>query len=126
MFMQHARNADEDSSFDLSKDHADKGIASEYDTPMRYACAITRFFLTVDGCAGLEPTGARRGDVVTVFFGSGVPCLLRRYGWQWLFVGFCYVHGFMDGQSVSTWRRCARGRLLRDSAVENASFVVCL
>lgn len=64
------------SSFDVLKKHARQGIASEYDTAMNYACAITRCFLTADGRVGLGPTGARRHDVVMVLFGSGVSCVL--------------------------------------------------
>jgi hypothetical protein len=52
---------------------------------------------------GLAPRGARENDIVCIFFGCSVPVVLRKsrkHREMYEFIGECYVHGMMDGESL--------------------------
>jgi len=52
---------------------------------------------------GLAPSGARENDIICIFFGCSVPVVLRESREQpglYEFIGECYVHGMMDGESL--------------------------
>ena len=50
---------------------------------------------------GLAPEGTKKMDIVCVLFGCSVPVVLRdRGGGYYEFIGECYIHGMMDGESV--------------------------
>lgn len=60
-----------------------------------------RFCTTVHGRFGLVPLGAEAGDVMCIFYGGKVPYLIRpKENGQFVFIGHCYVHGFMDGEAL--------------------------
>jgi hypothetical protein len=69
-----------------------------------------KFFLTNGsekedrGHYGLAPSGAQENDVVCIFFGCSVPVVLRESKKKpglYQFIGECYVHGMMDGESLN-------------------------
>jgi hypothetical protein len=67
-----------------------------------------RFFITKKGYFGLGPQKLEPGDRVAVFFGSGVPFVLRKcpaVGGRraWRIIGECYVQGIMQGQVIQEW-----------------------
>ncbi|RDW63768.1 hypothetical protein BP6252_11313 [Coleophoma cylindrospora] len=80
------------------------------------ACVNRKFFRTGGGYMGLGPQAMRAGDIVVVFFGAGVPFVLRRVaelklddgkrmdGSSWRLVGQVYIHGLMDGEGVAMWK----------------------
>jgi hypothetical protein len=52
---------------------------------------------------GLAPSGARENDIICIFFGCSVPVVLRESREKaglYEFIGECYVHGQMDGESL--------------------------
>ncbi|GAB1318118.1 hypothetical protein MFIFM68171_08328 [Madurella fahalii] len=62
------------------------------------------FARTADGYVGLVPFAAQPGDVVAVFSGSRVPILVRQHPSRsglHLVIGECYLHGIMQGETIS-------------------------
>jgi len=61
----------------------------------RRTCVTYNFYL------GTVPAEAEEGDVIAIFFGIGVPFVLRPLGRsEFRLIGHCYVHGVMDGELV--------------------------
>jgi hypothetical protein len=59
-----------------------------------------RFFVSARGRFGWAPFRTEVGDRACVLRGMRVPVIMRSRGAQYEFIGLCYVHGFMDGE---TW-----------------------
>ena len=57
-------------------------------------------FVTVHGMLGLGPHGTRKGDAVTILFGTQVPLILRSTGDAYSYVGDAYVDGLMEGEGL--------------------------
>lgn len=50
---------------------------------------------------GTIPDEAEEGDLIAIFFGLGIPFVLRPLaGDTYKLVGPCYVHGIMDGEGL--------------------------
>jgi hypothetical protein len=58
------------------------------------------FLVTEDKQMALGPVIARPGEVLCVFFGHHMPDLLRPTKQRYRFLGPCYVHGCMHGESI--------------------------
>jgi Heterokaryon incompatibility protein (HET) len=58
------------------------------------------FLVTEDKQMALGPIIARPGDVLCVFFGHHMPYLLRPMRQRYRFLGPCYVHSYMHGESI--------------------------
>jgi hypothetical protein len=57
--------------------------------------------VTKEGYIGAIPQEAQQGDLICVLFGCSVPVVLRkRIGGEYLFIGECYLHGFMDSEAI--------------------------
>jgi hypothetical protein len=58
--------------------------------------------VTNNGYFGALPKQAKEGDLVCVLFGCTVPVVLRKHDGSnsYMFVGECYLHGFMDGKAI--------------------------
>lgn len=62
--------------------------------------------ITTDkGYIGMVPELTRHGDIVAVMFGCRLPVVLRPKGKHFLFIGECYVHGLMYGESMDDLKR---------------------
>ena len=59
-----------------------------------------RFFVSDNGYIGLAPEDSRAGDSVCVVFGGTLPIVLRPEGDEFLYLGECYLHGFMAGEAM--------------------------
>lgn len=59
---------------------------------------IGRLFETEEGYLGLAPLDVSAGDVVCVLDGFQYPVVLRPAGDKYIFVGPCFVLGFMTGE----------------------------
>ncbi|CZR65424.1 uncharacterized protein PAC_15324 [Phialocephala subalpina] len=69
-----------------------------------------RFFLTKgkegrgddhEPLYGIGPRDLAIGDMICILFGCSVPVVLRKVSTeQYIFIGECYVHGMMDGESL--------------------------
>ncbi|KAF4468086.1 heterokaryon incompatibility [Fusarium albosuccineum] len=57
-----------------------------------------RLVSTEDGYIGLTGEDVREGDVVCVLAGCNAPAILRPESGHYLFVGCCFMLGFMDGE----------------------------
>jgi hypothetical protein len=57
-------------------------------------------FRTDTGYIGLCGGEMKAGDLLCVLFGCEHPVVLRRVGYEYLFLGKCFVLGFMDGEAV--------------------------
>lgn len=60
-------------------------------------------FGTGNGSFGLGPPWMRKGDLVCVFLGAGVPYILRESGGKtgtFEFIGECFVWGVMEGEAL--------------------------
>jgi hypothetical protein len=69
------------------------------------ASSNRKFARTTEGYYVLGPRVMETGDVISVLFGGKVPFCLRPWGSHYLLVGECYVHGFMNGESVDMLER---------------------
>jgi hypothetical protein len=63
------------------------------------------FLVTEDKQMALGPVIARPGDVLCVFFGHHMPYLLQPTKQRYRFLGPCYVHGCMHGESIDRLNR---------------------
>jgi hypothetical protein len=54
---------------------------------------------TTKGYLASVPHTAQTGDCIAVLTGGETPFVLRPTGDHYRFIGLCYVHGIMDGQS---------------------------
>jgi hypothetical protein len=63
------------------------------------------FLVTEDKQMALGPIIARPRDVLCVFFGHHMPYLLRPAKQRYRFLGPCYVHGRMHGESIDRLNR---------------------
>jgi hypothetical protein len=62
-----------------------------------------KLFTTDKGLMGMAPSSAQVGDGVFVLMGSDAPAVLRPVEGNGTFkvVGLCYLHSFMEGESVA-------------------------
>ena len=70
----------------------------------RNYCFNRAFFITSSGRMGIGPVGLKKGDIVSVLFGGGVPYILRQQGETYSFVGEAYVQGLIHGEGVARWK----------------------
>ncbi|KAH0558512.1 hypothetical protein GP486_004829 [Trichoglossum hirsutum] len=70
-------------------------------TTMLHHQAERRTCLTGKGYLGTVPSEAEEGDLTVIFFGLGVPFVLRPLtGGTYKLIGPCYIHGIMDGEGL--------------------------
>ncbi|EJT69009.1 hypothetical protein GGTG_13406 [Gaeumannomyces tritici R3-111a-1] len=81
---------------------ADQGDAQKWGRAATGASSQRKFARTTKGYYVMGPGVMEEGDVVYVLFGGKMPfCLRPCLGSQhYLMVGECYMHGFMNGESV--------------------------
>ncbi|KAJ6779832.1 hypothetical protein PWT90_08796 [Aphanocladium album] len=62
--------------------------------------------VTSKGSMCVVPEEAQQGDVVCVMHGCSVPVILRKTpsAAEYIFVGACYMYGFMDGEAIAMQR----------------------
>jgi hypothetical protein len=61
----------------------------------------SRLFVTQNGRLGMAPNAVQAGDIISLILGAEVPILLRpNRATKYMFIGECYVHGFMDGEGL--------------------------
>lgn len=70
-----------------------------------HANSRRRMVTTDKGYIGMVPELARHGDIIAVMFGCRLPVVLRPKGKHFLFIGECYVHGLMFGESMDDLKR---------------------
>ncbi|KAM5383710.1 hypothetical protein ACJZ2D_001699 [Fusarium nematophilum] len=69
---------------------------------LNYQCG-RRTCVTSNCHLGTVPAETEEGDVIAMFFGLGVPFVLRPIGGgEFRLIGHCYVHGVMDGELVES------------------------
>ena len=70
-----------------------------YDTSVKMG---KRLMTGESGCLGMAPERARKGDLIVVLLGCSVPVVMRRtdYEGKFVFVGECFLEGFMSGQAL--------------------------
>lgn len=85
--------------------NATGGKPEAYLALARNYCLNRRFFITSSGRLGVGPRWTRKGDLVCVLLGGGVPYVLSPKGKYHTFIGESYVHGLMEGQAVESWRK---------------------
>ena len=64
----------------------------------------------------MAPANAEEGDHICVLIGCSVPVILRKKGFDWHFVGECFVFGFMDGEAMDS--KNAPNFLIRETESE--------
>lgn len=69
------------------------------------ACKQRKFGRTKGGYYLLGPKVMKAGDIICVLFGGKMPFCLRPWGPRYLFIGECYVHGLMGGESIDMLQR---------------------
>lgn len=53
---------------------------------------------------GMGVKMSQPGNIVCMFFGHSLPYLLREAGDQYMVLGICYLHGYMDGEAIEEMR----------------------
>jgi hypothetical protein len=86
-----------DRLFDLT-DEQDPYRRGDFANLISHTTLHKRLFIDNDGCIGLAPRTARKGDLLAIFLGAQVPFVIRDRGDSFQLVGECYYHGFMDGE----------------------------
>ncbi|KAL9062894.1 MAG: hypothetical protein Q9157_008561 [Trypethelium eluteriae] len=62
--------------------------------------ARRRFAVTNSGIFILVPAETEESDLICVLLGSDIPIVLRNVDAHYIFVGACFVDGYMDGKAV--------------------------
>ncbi|MCJ1366779.1 hypothetical protein MMC16_005909 [Acarospora aff. strigata] len=76
-------------------------LKSDLSLALRHACYGRRFCWTEKGYMGIVPAATQDGDEICVLYGGLVLYALRKLpSGQHSFVGECYVHGLMDGETL--------------------------
>lgn len=71
-----------------------------YEQEVQSTMSDQRFFVTRNGRIGVGPRHLQEADLVVVFWGADMPCVLRKQGSEHMrFLGPAYVHGVMDGET---------------------------
>ncbi|PMD47156.1 hypothetical protein L207DRAFT_506181 [Hyaloscypha variabilis F] len=81
---------------DLAPEKAQMWIGNDYTS-----CLGRKLAITQGNCMGLVSKAARVGDEIFVLAGGQVLHTLRRKGERYKYLGDCYLHGFMDGESLN-------------------------
>jgi len=92
--------------------HSAGGEVNKMDHAIRAATIERVFFTTADGRVGLGPPSIAEGDEVYILFGGRTPFVLRPSHQRfevdgepsecYELVGDCYVHGIMDGETITS------------------------
>jgi hypothetical protein len=75
--------------------------------PARFFDAVVRIcrrlMIGKNGILGMAPEKSRVGDLVCILYGCSVPVVLRKVGdgTQLVFIGECFMDGYMSGEAVS-------------------------
>jgi hypothetical protein len=83
------------------------GNGIRYQEVMMQGGLERKLFMTKQGHMGIGPRVMEPGDKVCVLFGGKTPYIVRPTlnPDEYLFLGDCYVHGFMDGEAIEGWER---------------------
>ncbi|OCK73463.1 hypothetical protein K432DRAFT_387383 [Lepidopterella palustris CBS 459.81] len=73
---------------------------------------------SASGLIGLVPGSAKEGDHIYALWGGKVLYVLREDAGAYLFIGECYMHGVMDGESVALVRAQGRDPRLEELAIK--------
>jgi len=94
-------------SFDRHKDNAELNAIRNYREALIRWMRNRRFFVTKLGYIGTGPQVVRRGDVVAILYGSGMPIILRqlRQTESYAVVGQAYVFGQMFGEAIEAHKK---------------------
>lgn len=75
-------------------------FARPYIQDVQSTMSDQRFFITQNGRIGVGPRHLQEADLIVVFWGADMPCVLREQGnGHARFLGPAYVHGVMDGEA---------------------------
>jgi hypothetical protein len=64
------------------------------------AASNKAFCITQKGFIGFVPTGFYLDDLICVFVGEGLPCVVRPKGNGYQLIGECYIHGIIKGETL--------------------------
>jgi hypothetical protein len=62
--------------------------------------SVLYFFYTENGYLGFSTCDIESDDIICVLFGGKKLIVLRRLGSSYLFVGSCWILGFMNGEAL--------------------------
>jgi hypothetical protein len=74
------------------------GYITKITTALQVNIARKRTFWMADGSIGLGPINMKPDDIVCVLGCSSFPVVFRKVSAHYLFVGFYYVYGLIDGE----------------------------
>lgn len=84
----------------LLEEQRKKAFVRPYEEDVQMTMSDQRFFITRKGHIGVGPRHLQEDDLVVVFWGADMPCVLREQGGGHArFLGAAYVHGVMDGEA---------------------------
>ncbi|GKT59856.1 hypothetical protein ColTof4_11077 [Colletotrichum tofieldiae] len=81
------------------------------------------FGLTICGSMGLFPKDCQMGDLIVIIPGASTPFVVRpgRFG-SYTFVGYCYIHGMMEGEMLKP----SRGGEVQDAGYPSRKYDIRL
>jgi hypothetical protein len=79
-----------------AKEETVSQLKNAFDIARRYR----RLATTEKGYLCLAPSTSRPEDLIVILFDCSVPVVLRRKHQHFEFIGTCYVHGIMQGESM--------------------------
>lgn len=83
-----------------TEEQREQEFVRPYKEDMQSTMSDQRFFITRNGRIGVGPRHLQGADLVVVFWGADMPCVLREQGGGYArFLGPAYVHGVMDGEA---------------------------
>lgn len=84
---------------DLPLDQRKKEFVQPFELDMQSTMSDQRFFITLNGRIGIGPRHLVQNDLIVVFWGAEMPCVLREKNGHSQFLGATYVHGIMNGEA---------------------------
>ena len=84
----------------LDEEQRQKVFVRPYEEDVQWTMSDQRFFITRKGYIGVGPRHLQEDDLVVIFWGADMPCVLREQGGGHArFLGPTYVHGLMNGEA---------------------------
>jgi len=84
------------------------GKANNYRYVSNRLCGSRPLLVTENGSYGVGTASMRPGDIIVVLFGCDMPCVLRSFNNNYLFLGLAYVDEIMQGELIDEMVRGKR------------------
>jgi hypothetical protein len=86
-----------------------KKMVQRYPEAMLRTMLNRRLFRTEDGRIGAGPSHMEKDEIyeICILYGAQTPYVIRRTGKTWMFIGECFIDGWMGENALEDWKRCS-------------------